>query len=91
MSETKPIRLTKHAQGYFERRGFTIEEVEQAIRSAPWQAAEQGRVECALDFEFRKEWNGRRYAWKKVNPIFIEEESEIVVIPFTRSTIERAR
>jgi hypothetical protein len=76
----KPIRLTKHAKGYFERRGFTVEEVERAIRSTPWQSAEKSRLECEHAFPFGKDWNGRRYAWKKVNPVFVEEETEIVVI-----------
>jgi hypothetical protein len=76
----KPIRLTKHAQGYSDRRGFTVDEVEEAIRSATWQPAEKGRVECELEFPFDKEWNGHRYALKKVNPVFVEEETEIVVI-----------
>lgn len=77
----KPIRLTKHAQGYFERRGFTAEEVEKAIRSGAWQPAEKkGRLECEVEFVFGKDWNGRRYAWKKVNPIFVDEDAEIVVI-----------
>lgn len=77
----KPIRLTKHAHGYFERRGFTTEEVEKAIRTRPWQPAEKkGRLECELASEFGKDWNGRRYEWKKVNPVFVEEETEIVVI-----------
>jgi hypothetical protein len=78
--EMKSVRLTKHAQGYFERRGFTVEEVEKAIRSATWQPAEKSRFECELEFPFDKEWNGRRYVWKKVNPVFVEEETEIVVI-----------
>ncbi|MBA3353713.1 MAG: hypothetical protein H0U23_15055 [Blastocatellia bacterium] len=76
----KPIRLTKHARGYFERRGFTVDEVETAIRSETWQSAEKGRLECAREYEFGRDWNGCRYAWKKVNPIFVEEETEIVVI-----------
>jgi len=77
----KPIRLTKHARGYIERRGFTTEEVEKSIRSGAWLPAEKkGRLECEVEFEFGKDWNGRRYAWKKVNPIFVEEETEIVVI-----------
>jgi len=76
----KPIRLTKHAVGYSERRGFTVEEVERAIGSGTWRPAEKGRLESEIEFEFGQNWNGRRYAWKKVNPIFVEEESEIVVI-----------
>lgn len=50
------------------------------LRSGTWQSAEQGRLECALEFEFGKDWNGRRYERKKVTPVFVEEESEIVVI-----------
>ncbi len=76
----KPIRSTKHAQGYLERRGFTSEEVEEAIRSATWEAGDKGRLECALEFAFDQDWNGHRYGTKQVKPVFVEEESEIVVI-----------
>lgn len=76
----KPVRLTKHAQGYLSRRGFTLQEVEKAVRTAPWHPAELGRLECELEFTFDKEWNGRRYERKLVRPIFVEEASEIVVV-----------
>lgn len=76
----KPIRLSAHAQSYVSRRGFTAEEVEQAIRSGSWEQAELGRLECRKDFTFDNEWNGRRYATKQVRPVFVDEENEIVVI-----------
>lgn len=55
-------------------------EVEQTIRSSPWEQAELGRLECHKEFPFNAEWNGRRYAAKQVRPIFVDEENEIVVI-----------
>ena len=76
----KPIRLSAHALGYTLRRGFTVEEVEQAIRNNAWQATELGRLECRMDFSFAKEWNGKVYNTKQVRPIFVEEQNEIVVI-----------
>jgi hypothetical protein len=41
----KPVRLSKHAQGYLASRGFTLAEVEEAIRTSPWQPAELGKQE----------------------------------------------
>jgi hypothetical protein len=76
----KPIRLSDHAQRYESRRGFTLNEVEDAVRTAPWQSAELGRLECRKDFAYRKEWNGKSYATKQVRPVFVEEATEIVVV-----------
>mgnify|MGYP003338060623 CR=1 FL=1 len=76
----KPIRLSKHAQGYFASRGFTAAEVEEAIRSCPWSPAELGKLECRKDFAFDAEWRGRHYATKQVRPVFVEEQTEIVVV-----------
>ena len=76
----KPIRLSAHALNYAERRGFTVAEVEEAIRSGSWEDAELGRKECRMDFPFGREWNGRRYATKQVRPVFAEEKDGIVVV-----------
>ena len=62
------------------KRGFTIAEVEEAIRTMPWQPAELERLECRKDFAYGKEWNGKLYTTKQVRPIFVEEASEIVVV-----------
>ena len=75
-----PIRLSAHATGYMARRGFTLAEVEAAIRSCAWQTTKMGRKECRKDFRFGKEWNGKRFATKQVRPVFVEEATEIVVV-----------
>ncbi len=76
----KPIRLSSHALSYAEKRGFTTAEVEDTIRTSPWEPAELGRLQCRKDFPFNREWNDRLYARKVVRPIFVEEADEIVVV-----------
>ena len=71
----KPLRLSHHASCYVARRGFTVAEVEEAIRTMPWQTAELERLECRKDFVHGKEWNGKLYTTKQVRPIFVEEAS----------------
>lgn len=75
----KPVRLTAHARMRLAR-GATQEEVERAIREAPWAPALEGRWSATLEFPFAGEWNGRRYNAKQVGPIFVEEEDALVVI-----------
>ncbi len=62
------------------KRGFAIAEVEEAIRTVPWQRTELGRLDCRKDFPYGKEWNGKLYATKQVRPVFVEEAAEIVVV-----------
>ena len=76
----KPIRFSKHALGYTAKRGFDVAEVEEAIRTCPWGAAELGRLDCRKDFAYGREWNGKVYAIKQVRPVFVDEAGEIVVI-----------
>ena len=76
----KTIRLSNHALRYVSKRGFTVAEVEDAIRTSPWGAAELGRLDCQKDFAYGKEWNGKVYATKQVRPVFVEEVGQIVVI-----------
>lgn len=54
----KPIRLSAHARGYIDSRGFSPAEVVDAIRSAPWKAAELGKLECRKEFAVAGLWNG---------------------------------
>lgn len=61
-------------------RGGTAQEVIEAIRTEPWQAAELGRLECHKDFAFNAIWNRRSYATKRIRPIFVAEPDEIVVV-----------
>jgi ribosomal protein L13E len=76
----KRIRFSKHAMGYAASRGFTVAEVEDAIRTSARGAAELGRLDCRKDFAYRREWNGKVYATKQVRPVFVGETEEIVVI-----------
>ena len=76
----KPIRFSKHALGYIAARGFTAAEVEDAIRTCAWEAAELGRLDCRKDFAYGRAWNGKVYATKQVRPVFVDEAEEMVVI-----------
>lgn len=76
----KPVRLSQHAAGYRERRGFTEGEVEEGIRTCPWEPAELGRFECRLNLPYGKEWHGKTYQTKQVRPIFVEQADEILVV-----------
>jgi hypothetical protein len=78
--QVKPIRLSKHALGYVTKRGFSVAEVEDAIGTCPWGAAELGRLDCRKAFAYGRDWNGKRYATKQVRPVFVEEAQETVVI-----------
>jgi hypothetical protein len=76
----KPIRLSAHALSYIDRRGFTVAEVQETIRNSRWESAELGRLQCSQDFPYDREWNGKIYPTKQVRPIFVEEDTEIVVV-----------
>jgi hypothetical protein len=62
------------------RRGASEYEITNSIRTAEWQPAESGRLECKKDFPFGQSWNGKLYKTKQIRPIFVEEENEIVIV-----------
>jgi len=76
----KAIRLSHHAQQQLQFRGASAFEVEEAVRTSPWEPAELGRLECHRDYPFRKEWNGIVYETKRVRPIFVDEPEAIIVV-----------
>lgn len=76
MQDVKPIRLSAHAGRYTTSRGFTPAEVDEAIRTVPWQPAELGRLEVRKDFPFAATWNGRFFQTKQVRPIFVDDTDE---------------
>jgi hypothetical protein len=76
----KPIRLSRHAHQQLQFRGAFAWEVEETIRTSPWEPAELGRLECRRNFPFRQEWNGVVYEAKQVRPIFVDEPAEILVV-----------
>jgi len=77
---SKPIQFSGHAIQQLQFRGATEAEVIEAIRTAPWQPADNGRMECRKDHAFNATWNRRHYAMKQVRPIFVVEPNEIVVV-----------
>lgn len=85
----KPIRLSEHARSQLPFRGTTENEIIETIRSEKWEPAESGRFECSKDFPFNRDWNGKRYEIKRVRPIFVEEENEIVVVTVYTYFIKR--
>ncbi len=76
----KPVRLSAHALSYTTKRGFTLDEVEDAIRSSSWESAELRRLQCRKNFPFNREWNDKIYETKQIRPIFVEQADEILVI-----------
>jgi len=77
---SKPVVVSGHASQQMRFPGTSEAEVAEAIRTAPWQPAENDRIECRKDFIFGALWNGRHYETKQVRPIFVEEPDEIVVV-----------
>lgn len=80
MNLMKPIRLTHHAQTQSALRGATNVEIVEAIEDGVWEAVKKGRQMSKMNFEFNDYWGNRHYAIKQVAPVFVEEETEIVVI-----------
>lgn len=80
MHDLKPILLSGHARDQLRYRGAAEEEVIETIQTSRWEDAERGRLEAEKDFAFDAVWNNRRYAKKRVRPIFVEEEERVVVV-----------
>ena len=80
MQPGKPIHLSAHARQQLTFRGVREEEVVDCIRTTAWEPAELGRLQCAKDYTFQAQWNGVFYATKLVQPIFVEEPNELVVV-----------
>lgn len=76
----KSIRLSAHALSDIDRRGFSLEEVEEAIRTASWTPAEFECLECHKDCTFGQAWNGVVYTTKRVRRIFVEESDKLVAV-----------
>jgi hypothetical protein len=77
---SKTIQFSGHASQQLQFRGTTESEVIEAIRTARWQPADNGRMECRKDYAFNSLWNRRHYATKQVRPIFLEEADRIAVV-----------
>lgn len=82
MHENKnvPIRFTSHALDSARKRGTNQTEVQMAILGATWRTAKLGRVEAEMEFDYNGDWNGQHYRFKKVNPVFVAEYNQIIVV-----------
>lgn len=76
----KPVYFTRHSRESMRKRGVSEDEVREAISRAPWQPSRWGKLECTLEFEYNQEWHGKFYRRKQVIPIFVEEDTRIVVV-----------
>ena len=76
--ETDPFFQTRF--GLYDEAGFTVSEVEEAIRTSSWGAAELGQLDCRKDFPYGRDWNGKVYATKQIRPVFVDKAGQIVVI-----------
>ena len=78
----RALKGRNNALRYAEKRGFSADEVREAILWTPWTCAEygEGRMQCSEEFAFGQDWNGKTYKTKRVRPVFVEEETEIVVV-----------
>ena len=70
----KEIRLTKHAIGYCDSRGFSEDEVKDTISTIEWETNEMGKLECRKNFDYNQLWNKKFYKIKQVRPIFVEDD-----------------
>ena len=75
-----PILFSRHAQEQAVERGTTTEEMELAIREGTPEPAKKNRLKAKYTFRYGAEWHGRFYALKQVEPVFVEESGEIIVV-----------
>lgn len=63
-------------------RGASEEEVMTTINSGNWTGAKLGRFTTKHQFEFNRVslTNKKFYKYKTIEPIFVEEQNEIVVV-----------
>ena len=72
--------MSQHAKQQLSYRGTSEREIIEAIHTSQWEPAELGRLQCKKDFPYNKTWNDKFYKTKQVRPIFIEEQTEIIVV-----------
>jgi hypothetical protein len=82
VSVVKPIRLSKHARIRAIQRGATEEEVVACIRQSSAVPAEAGKFSVRKEFLYESvsPMNNEYYRFKTVEPIFVVEPDEIVVV-----------
>lgn len=76
----RPVEFSDHARDTMLDRGADEKEVLMAIRTGSFEPARKGRVMFRKNFEFHREWRGKRYAIKQVAPVVAQETDKLVVV-----------
>ena len=78
----KPIRFSAHAQLQMILRGASKEDVTKTINTGIWHPAKMGKIQTKKRFDFNSiaPTNQQFYKFKTIEPIFTEEQKEIVVV-----------
>ena len=76
----KPVIFTRHAQDRMQERGAREEDVRAALRLGQREPGQRGLVLYRMNFEFKRERDGRYYGVQQVVPVVDEEADRIVVV-----------
>jgi hypothetical protein len=76
----KRIDFSVHAIQQMSARGASQTEVEAAIRSGGAEPARKNRRLFRKNFDFGRDWRGKRYAIKQVAPLVADEPDRVVVV-----------
>lgn len=76
----KPVIFSAHARKRTIERGAREADVIEAIRTGEREAAQRGLALYRMNFEFKREWDGRYYGVQQVAAIVAEEADRLVVV-----------
>ena len=76
----KPIEFSKHARDQMTERGASEDQVVETIRDGENVPAKKGRRGYRKNFEYNREWGGRRFASQQVLAIVAEENDALIVV-----------
>lgn len=76
------IKFSNHSKLQMTARGANENEVIQAIEEGNWQRAKENKFQCSKKFLYQdfSPVNKQYYQFKTVNSIFVNENSEIIVV-----------
>lgn len=74
------IQIDPHTLERAEERGANEVEIKEVIETGADIPAKHGRKGKSRVFEFNSTWSGRYYQQKRVDVIFVEEDSQITTV-----------
>ena len=74
------IQIDQHTRVRAAERGVTDKEIEETILTGVSMPAALGRLARHRVFEFNSVWNGRYYAQKRVEVVYVVENGVIITI-----------